>query len=212
MSPTTYAFVKRACDIAVSTAGLVVSAPIFGVVAAAIVTEDPGPVFFKQKRAGKDGQVFHMYKFRSMRMGDASQSAGAPANPMDGWTDGVPDDFVYKASSANDDRITKVGRFLRKSSLDELPQLINVFLGEMSLVGPRPEVLPIVDRYNDHQRRRLTVKPGVTGWAQINGRAEQPHGEKIECDLWYVDHASLATDVRILLRTALEVVKATGAR
>ena len=198
---------KRALDLCVSGLGVILAAPIAAVVAVLIMREDRGPVLFRQQRAGQDGQVFTMYKFRSMR------TAAADARPIDTseWTCGVPDDFVFKAAAANDDRLTRVGRVLRRTSLDELPQLVNVIRGDMSVVGPRPEILPIANCYNATQRRRLAVKPGVTGWAQVNGRADSNHGAKIDADLFYVEHTSLRLDLTILARTILISVSGKGA-
>lgn len=183
--------IKRAVDIVVSLSGLILLLPFLGVIAAAIKIDDPGPVFFRQERSGKDGCIFRVYKFRSMVVDAEKKGAGV---------------FVEE----NDSRITRMGKMLRHTSLDELPQLINVLKGEMSLVGPRPTLPYQVERYDERQRRRLEVKPGITGWAQVNGRNALTWPERIELDLWYVDNWSLWLDLKILWRTFLIVAKREG--
>jgi lipopolysaccharide/colanic/teichoic acid biosynthesis glycosyltransferase len=158
--------------------------------ALAIKLEDGGPVLYRQRRVGRDGREFELVKLRTMVVGAETQGAG--------W-----------AVNRGDPRITRVGRVLRRLSLDELPQLWNVVQGEMSLIGPRPTLKYQVDRYTDHQRRRLEVKPGITGWAQIHGRAALPWEERIELDVWYVEHRSPRLDLKILLRTPLALFGGT---
>jgi lipopolysaccharide/colanic/teichoic acid biosynthesis glycosyltransferase len=158
--------------------------------ALAIKLEDGGPVLYRQRRVGRDGREFELVKLRTMVVGAETQGAG--------W-----------AVNRGDPRITRVGRVLRRLSLDELPQLWNVVRGEMSLIGPRPTLKYQVDRYTDHQRRRLEVKPGITGWAQIHGRAALPWEERIELDVWYVEHRSPRLDLKILLRTPLALFGGT---
>jgi lipopolysaccharide/colanic/teichoic acid biosynthesis glycosyltransferase len=175
--------VSRALDIVLSAALLAVTAPLLAAAAIAIRLESRGPVFYRQLRVGRDGESFELWKLRTMVPGAESIGAG-----------------IYVIEG--DPRITRVGRLLRRLSLDELPNLVNVLRGEMALVGPRPTVREQVDRYTDRQRRRLEVKPGITGWAQVNGRASLPWPERIELDVWYVEHRSLRLDVRILARTA----------
>lgn len=188
---------KRLLDVVVSAVALVVLSPLFVVVAVAIKLDDAGPVLFRQPRVGLNGRVFDMLKFRTM----------SPAGPSDAgvdtssWHDGVPDDFVFKTPDSAVDRVTRVGRVLRRTSLDEVPQLINVLLGDMALVGPRPEIVPIAQRYSAAQAVRLSVKPGITGWAQVMGRARYNHGQKMAADRYYVEHASMRLDAVILLRT-----------
>lgn len=205
MSARTYAFAKRAIDAAAAALGLVILSPLLVLIALAVILEDGRPVLFRQYRAGIGGEQFPMLKFRTMRV------SGEFAGEVDtsGWTDGVPDDFVFKTSGSAESRVTRVGAWLRRTSLDELPQLFNVLVGDMSLVGPRPEILPIVRHYSADQARRLLVKPGLTGWAQVTGRSSHDHGEKMRADHWYVDHASLSLDLRILART---VAVALGGR
>jgi lipopolysaccharide/colanic/teichoic acid biosynthesis glycosyltransferase len=173
----------RALDVALAAALLVVTAPLLALAALAIRLESRGPVFYRQLRVGRDGEPFELWKLRTMVPGAESMGAG-----------------IYVV--VGDPRITRTGRLLRRFSLDELPNLVNVLRGEMSIVGPRPTVQEQVDRYTDRQRRRLEVKPGITGWAQINGRTSLPWPERIELDVWYVEHRSLWLDLRILARTA----------
>lgn len=197
---------KRAIDLVGSLALATALSPVCLVVAALIKLEDGGPVLYRQFRAGANGVPFPMNKFRSMKV-------GAPASPIDTseWVHGVPDDFVFKTSATADARITRCGRWLRRTSLDELPQLLNVIVGDMSLVGPRPEILPIAERYNQQQGRRLTVKPGLTGLAQVRGRADSNHGDKILADIEYVDTWALSLDLRILIQTVFIAVSGRGA-
>jgi lipopolysaccharide/colanic/teichoic acid biosynthesis glycosyltransferase len=173
----------RALDVVLAAALLVVTAPLLALAAVAIRLESRGPVFYRQLRVGQDGQPFELWKLRTMVPGAESMGAG-----------------IYVVEG--DSRITRTGRLLRRFSLDELPNLVNVLRGDMSIVGPRPTVQEQVDRYTDRQRRRLEVRPGITGWAQINGRTSLPWPERIELDVWYVEHRSLRLDLRILARTA----------
>jgi lipopolysaccharide/colanic/teichoic acid biosynthesis glycosyltransferase len=182
---------QRILDVALSLFGSVLTAPVVAVLGVAIRLESPGPAIYTQTRVGKDGREFKIYKLRSMVRG--AEFAG----------DGL-------AIQAGDDRITRIGKILRRYSLDELPNLWNVLLGEMSIVGPRPTVPIQVEQYTTRERGRLAVKPGITGWAQINGRAALPWSERIELDLWYVEHRSLALDLRILARTATLVASGHG--
>ncbi|MGD2218020.1 MAG: sugar transferase [Gemmatimonadales bacterium] len=174
--------IKRGLDITLGVLGLVVLAVPFMLIALAIKCDSRGPVFFRHTRVGRDGERFVPLKFRTMVEGAIGQGLGTTV-------------------SEDDTRLTRVGAFLRRWALDELPQLWNVLRGEMSLVGPRPTFAYQVERYDEFQRRRLEVRPGITGWAQINGRNAISWSERIELDLWYVDHATLWLDVTILLRT-----------
>jgi lipopolysaccharide/colanic/teichoic acid biosynthesis glycosyltransferase len=173
----------RALDVVLAAALLVVTAPLLALAALAIKLESRGPVFYRQLRVGREGRAFELWKLRTMVPGAESMGAG-----------------IYVLEG--DPRITRTGRLLRRFSLDELPNLVNVLRGEMSIVGPRPTVQEQVDRYTDRQRRRLEVRPGITGWAQINGRTSLSWPERIELDVWYVEHRSLRLDLRILARTA----------
>jgi lipopolysaccharide/colanic/teichoic acid biosynthesis glycosyltransferase len=183
-----YAVSKRALDLAlVSVVGLV-AVPIGAVIAAAVKLEDGGRVLFRQERIGRHGVPFQILKFRTL--------VDTPHY--------TPADFLM---SAEDPRITRMGAFLRRWSLDELPQLWNVLVGDMSIVGPRPTLRYQVERYDDFQRRRLEALPGVTGWAQISGRNRLSWPERIELDVWYVDHRSIWLDLRILVATVPELFR-----
>jgi lipopolysaccharide/colanic/teichoic acid biosynthesis glycosyltransferase len=153
--------------------------------------ESRGHPIYRQRRVGKDGHPFEVYKLRTMVSGAERMGAGL-------------------AIDADDTRITSAGRFLRRTSLDEVPNLVNVLRGEMAIVGPRPTVQVQVDQYTERQRGRLAVKPGITGWAQVNGRASLPWADRIELDLWYIEHRSLLLDLRILWRTARMVLTGHG--
>ena len=181
---------KRALDVAGASVGLLVSAPFLAAAAAAVKLEDRGPVLYRQRRVGKDGREFDLLKLRTMVVGAERLGAGY-------------------AVDEGDPRITRAGRVLRRLSVDELPQLWNVVRGDMSLVGPRPTLAYQVERYTDRQRRRLEVKPGITGWAQIQGRASLPWSERIELDVWYVEHRSFWLDLRILARTPFALFTGT---
>jgi lipopolysaccharide/colanic/teichoic acid biosynthesis glycosyltransferase len=181
---------KRALDVAGASVGLVVSAPFLAAAAAAIKLDDGGPILYRQGRVGKDARDFELLKLRTMVVGAERQGAG--------W-----------AVDQGDPRITRVGGLLRRLSVDELPQLWNVLRGEMSLVGPRPTLAYQVKSYTERQRRRLDVKPGITGWAQVQGRARLPWTERIELDVWYVENWSLLLDLRILARTPLALFSGT---
>jgi len=173
---------SRALDVVVAGLGLLLAAPLLAIAAIAIRLESPGSPVYRQRRVGRDGQPFDMFKLRTMVAGAEHIGAGMAVNH-------------------GDPRITRVGRLLRRFSLDELPNLVNVVRGEMALVGPRPTIQAQVDQYTARQRRRLEVKPGITGWAQVNGRASLPWHERIELDVWYVDNRSFLLDLRILART-----------
>jgi lipopolysaccharide/colanic/teichoic acid biosynthesis glycosyltransferase len=181
---------NRAVDVALAGAGLMVASPLLAASALAIALEDGRPVLYRQQRVGRDEVPFELLKLRTMVVGAETQGAGF-------------------AVDRGDARITRVGRVLRKLSLDELPQLWNVLRGDMSLIGPRPTLAYQVERYSPRQRRRLDVKPGLTGWAQIHGRAALPWDERIELDVWYVEHRSPVVDMKILLRTPLALFSGT---
>ena len=181
---------NRAADVAVAGLGLALASPFLLAAALAIKLEDGGPVVYRQTRVGKDGRDFELLKLRSMTVGAEHMGAGY-------------------AIDRNDSRITRVGRVLRRTSLDELPQLWNVLRGDMSVIGPRPTLRYQVDRYSERQRRRLDVRPGLTGWAQIHGRATLAWADRIELDVWYVEHRSPVLDLKILLRTPLALFGGT---
>lgn len=200
--------IKRLFDILFSLVMLIILSPVFLVLALWVMIDDGLPVFYKQKRSGQGKRVFEMYKFRSMKNKQVSVSSNT--HQHDEWEGGVPDDFVFKMASEENPNITRSGQFLRKYSLDELPQFMNVLKGDMSIIGPRPEILPISKHYNEHQEGRLQVRPGITGWAQVNGRSDMNHGEKIRHDLYYVKHFSLWLDLKILIKTFTQVISGKG--
>jgi lipopolysaccharide/colanic/teichoic acid biosynthesis glycosyltransferase len=174
--------VPRVADIAIATLALIIASPVLLIAAIAIKINSRGPAIYRSRRVGLDGHEFELLKLRTMHAGNDPVGVGTP---------------VY----ADDPRVTRVGAILRRLSLDELPNLVNVLRGELAIVGPRPTLLAQVEAYTPHQRRRLEVKPGLTGWAQVNGRAGIPWEERIELDVWYVDHRSPGLDARILART-----------
>jgi lipopolysaccharide/colanic/teichoic acid biosynthesis glycosyltransferase len=183
--------IKRAFDITVAAVGTVLTAPLVLALLLAIRLESRGDPIYRQARVGRDGRRFEIFKLRTMVAGAEFTGAGL-------------------AIAAGDPRVTRVGAVMRRYSLDELPNLWNVLRGEMSIVGPRPTLQHQVDAYTERQRGRLAVKPGITGWAQINGRASVPWSERIELDLWYVEHRSFALDLRIVARTLKLVLTGSG--
>jgi lipopolysaccharide/colanic/teichoic acid biosynthesis glycosyltransferase len=182
--------VNRAADIAIAGSALVLASPVLGLAALAVKLEDGGPVLYRQTRVGRDGADFELLKLRTMVVGAETMGAGLAVN-------------------RGDSRITRVGRLLRKLSLDELPQLWNVVRGEMSVIGPRPTLRYQVEQYDERQWHRLDVRPGITGWAQVNGRASLPWADRIELDVWYVEHRSARVDLRILARTPFALFSGT---
>jgi lipopolysaccharide/colanic/teichoic acid biosynthesis glycosyltransferase len=183
--------IRRAVDVVVSAVVLLVTAPLVALAMLAIRIESRGPVIYRQRRIGRDGVPFDVLKLRTMVDGAEHIGAGLAVNE-------------------NDSRITRVGALLRRTSLDELPNLLNVLRGDMSLIGPRPTIPVQVASYTERQRGRLAIKPGITGWAQVHGRASLPWSERIELDLYYIEHRSLALDLRIVLRTPAMVLGGGG--
>ena len=181
---------KRAVDVVGAAVGLLLTSPLLLLAALAVKLEDRGPVLYKQLRVGKDGADFELLKLRTMIVGAERRGQGF-------------------AVDVGDPRITPAGRVLRRLSLDELPQLWNVVRGEMSVVGPRPTLRYQVERYTARQRRRLEIKPGITGWAQVHGRAALPWEERIELDVWYVEHRTPRLDLEILARTPPALIRGT---
>jgi len=182
--------VNRAADVAIAGSALVLASPVLALAALAVKLEDGGPVLYRQTRVGRDGVDFELLKLRTMVVGAETMGAGLSVDH-------------------GDSRITRTGRLLRKLSLDELPQLWNVVRGEMSVIGPRPTLRYQVEQYDERQRQRLDVKPGITGWAQVNGRASLPWADRIELDVWYVEHRSARVDLRILARTPFALFSGT---
>jgi lipopolysaccharide/colanic/teichoic acid biosynthesis glycosyltransferase len=181
---------NRVVDAAIAGTALLATSPLLGIAALAVKLEDGGPVLYRQTRVGLNGRDFQLLKLRTMVVGAETIGAGF-------------------AVDEGDPRITRVGRVLRKLSLDELPQLWNVVRGDMSVIGPRPTLRYQVERYDGRQRRRLNVKPGITGWAQVNGRAALPWAERIELDVWYVEHRTPWLDLRILAKTPFALFRGT---
>jgi sugar transferase EpsL len=183
-----YGALKRGMDIAISATALLVLSPLLLVVAVTVRIRLGVPVLFRQQRPGRDGRPFTIMKFRTLD--DRRDATGRP----------LPDE----------QRLTRLGGFLRRTSLDELPELVNVLRGDMSLVGPRPLLMEYLPRYSREQARRHEVRPGITGWAQVNGRNALTWADKFRLDVWYVDHRSLRLDVRILARTVRDVIRREG--
>jgi lipopolysaccharide/colanic/teichoic acid biosynthesis glycosyltransferase len=182
--------VNRAADVVVAGSALALASPLLALAALAVKLGDGGPVLYRQTRVGLNGVDFELLKLRTMVVGAETQGAGLAVNE-------------------GDTRITRAGRLLRRLSLDELPQLWNVLRGDMSVIGPRPTLRYQVERYDDRQRRRLDVRPGITGWAQVHGRAALPWAERIELDVWYVEHRSPWLDLKILAKTPLALFGGT---
>jgi lipopolysaccharide/colanic/teichoic acid biosynthesis glycosyltransferase len=182
--------VNRALDVLVAGTGLVLTSPLLAAAAIATKLESRGPVVYRQTRVGKDGIDFELLKLRTMVVGAEKLGAGF-------------------AVDRGDPRITRVGRILRRTSIDELPQLWNILRGDMSVIGPRPTLRYQVEQYDGHQRRRLDIRPGLTGWAQVQGRASLPWADRIELDVWYVENRSPRVDLEILLRTPLALFRGT---
>jgi lipopolysaccharide/colanic/teichoic acid biosynthesis glycosyltransferase len=181
----------RAFDVLIATLALAILSPFLLIAAIAIKLTSAGPVVYRQRRVGLDGREFEMWKLRTMVQGSDPVGVGK---------------VVYR----DDPRVTAPGRLLRRTSLDEVPNLVNVLRGEMAIVGPRPTIKAQVDDYTPHQKRRHGVPPGITGWAQVQGRAGIPWEERIELDVWYVDHRSITLDLRILAKTIWLVLTAQG--
>ncbi|MDQ3085978.1 MAG: sugar transferase [Actinomycetota bacterium] len=181
---------NRAIDVVVAGVGLALASPILGLAALATKLESGGPILYRQTRVGRNGEDFEVLKLRSMVVGAEKLGAGY-------------------AVDQGDTRITRVGRILRRTSIDELPQLWNILRGDMSVIGPRPTLRYQVEQYAARQWRRLEIRPGLTGWAQVQGRASLPWAERIDLDVWYVDHRSPRVDLEILLRTPLALFRGT---
>jgi len=182
---------RRAFDIAIAASVLAVTSPLLLIAIVAIRLESPGPAIYRQRRVGRDGREFDVLKLRTMVDGAEFVGAGLAVN-------------------VGDPRITRVGRILRRASLDELPNLVNVLRGEMAIIGPRPTIPAQVAQYTERERGRLAVRPGITGWAQVNGRTSLPWTERLELDLWYIEHRSWRLDLQILRRSARLVFGGEG--
>jgi lipopolysaccharide/colanic/teichoic acid biosynthesis glycosyltransferase len=199
---SSYALIKRSLDMIMALTLLVILTPLLLVIALLVHAESDGPILFRQTRIGRRGEPFHMLKFRTMRAERRRRNAGPPQGSAE---------RRLRHKSMGDPRVTRLGRLLRRTCLDELPQLWNVVRGEMSLVGPRPELPAIVEKYQPWQHLRHQVAPGMTGWWQVNRTAEQPMHEATELDIYYIQHYSLLLDALIIARTFGAVVEGRGA-
>jgi lipopolysaccharide/colanic/teichoic acid biosynthesis glycosyltransferase len=198
---------KRAFDLLASGTALALFSPLFAVLALIVRLESPGPVFFRQPRVGKDGKLFDIYKFRTMRVAPHEDPrSAAPVPDVSDFTSYVFDP-LYGGK-----QYTRIGQFLRSTSLDELPNLLNVLRGDMSIIGPRPDVPELVSQYKPEYHRRHRVKPGITGLSQVNGRADLTYEQIMDYDLRYVDEHSFVSDLTILARTLPAVLSRKGAR
>ncbi len=201
---TTYKYVKRTLDVVISSILLVVLSPIFLIIAILIKAESKGPVFFAHKRIGKNGKEIKILKFRTM--------VDNAEDLIKEFTPEQMEEFKKNFKLENDPRITKIGKFLRKTSLDELPQLINIIRGELSLIGPRPVIGVELEKYENNKRKFLSVTPGLTGYWAANGRSNTTYEQRMLMELYYIDNISWKLDVKIFLKTILSVLKKEGAR
>ena len=198
-----YKFVKRATDVTLSSIALIILSPVFLIIAVAIKLDSKGPVFFKHTRIGKNGKIIKLYKFRSMVINAEELIKSFTPEQMKEYKEN------YKLT--NDPRITKVGNFLRKTSLDELPQLINIIKGDLSIIGPRPVVAEELKKYQYNIDKFLSVTPGLTGYWAANGRSNTTYEERMEMELYYIDNLSFKMDLKVFFKTILSVVKKEGA-
>lgn len=198
-----YKHTKKILDVVLSTIGFIILLPVFAIISLCIKIDSKGPVLFKHKRVGKDGKELYIYKFRTM-----------VENAEDMIKDFSPEqmkEFKSNYKLKNDPRITKVGKFLRKSSLDELPQLLNIIKGELSIIGPRPVIEEELEKYGENKKKFLSVTPGLTGYWAANGRSGISYDERMKLELYYVDNISLKMDIKIFLKTIITVFKKQGA-
>jgi len=204
LKETTSPIIKRAFDLSAGVILLIILIVPLLIFSLAILIFSGKPIFFLQKRTGQNNKPFTIWKFRTMECVENGK-----LTHLYNWQNGVPNDFIFE--NPQNQNITKIGKIYRKFSIDELPQLINVLRGEMSLVGPRPEIPGITEKYNQVQSKRLKTKPGITGYAQVNGRSEISHEKKLEYDCYYNDNWSFKLDIKILLKTIRLVILGTGA-
>lgn len=198
-----YKFVKRATDVVLASVALVILSPVFLIIAVAIKLDSKGPVFFKHTRIGKNGKIIKLYKFRSMVINAEELIKSFTPEQMKEYKEN------YKLT--NDPRITRVGNILRKTSLDELPQLINIIKGDLSIIGPRPVVAEELKKYQYNIDKFLSVTPGLTGYWAANGRSNTTYEERMEMELYYIDNLSFKMDLKVFFKTILSVVKKEGA-
>lgn len=201
--PETYKFVKRFFDIVLASIGMIVLSPIFLIISLAIKLESKGPIFFKHTRIGKDGKIIKIYKFRSM--------VNNAEDMIKEFTPEQMKEYRENYKLTNDPRITKVGKFLRKTSLDELPQLINIIKGDLSIIGPRPVVADELKKYGTNTRKFLSVTPGLTGYWAANGRSCTSYEQRMQMELFYIDNLSLKMDIKVFFKTIEAVIKREGA-
>lgn len=199
-----YKYVKRIMDFSLSLMGLIVLSPVFLLIAILIKKESDGPVFFKHKRIGKNGKEIYIYKFRSM-VPNAEEL-------IKKFTPEQMKEFKENFKLENDPRITKIGKFLRKTSLDELPQLINILKGDLSLIGPRPVVKKELEKYGNNKEKFLSATPGLTGYWAANGRSDTTYEQRMIMELYYIDNISFKLDLKVFFKTIISVVRKEGAR
>lgn len=198
-----YKIVKRIMDVIISTLGLIVLSPVFAIIALAIKIESKGPIFFKHTRIGKNGKIIKIYKFRSM-VENAEEL-------IQNFTPEQMEEYKENYKLTDDPRITKIGKILRKTSLDELPQLLNIIKGELSIIGPRPVVQDELEKYGANAEKFLSVTPGLTGYWAANGRSCTTYDERMDMELYYVDNLSLKLDIKVFFKTIEAVIKREGA-
>ena len=201
-----YSFVKRNFDIIMSLTAMVLLFPIFFIIAIMIKIDSKGNIIYKHKRIGKNGKYIYLYKFRTMYTNSKEILEEILKDPK------VKEEWENNFKLDNDPRVTKIGKFLRKTSLDELPQLLNIFLGDMSIVGPRPVIDGEIEKYGIYKKKFLSVTPGLTGWWACNGRSCTSYKERIKLELYYVNHRSIKLDLLVILKTIGVVVKGKGAK
>lgn len=204
ISKKVYIKIKRLIDVILASVALILLSPLFAIIAIAIKIDSKGPVFFAHKRIGKNGKIIKLYKFRSMVINAEELIKSFTPEQMREYKEN------YKLT--NDPRITKVGKFLRKTSLDELPQLINIINGDLSIIGPRPVVADELEKYGVNKDKFLSVTPGLTGYWAANGRSNTTYEQRMEMELYYIDNLSLKMDIKVFFKTILSVLKKEGAR
>lgn len=204
ISKKVYIKIKRVIDVILASVVLILLSPLFAIIAIAIKIDSKGPVFFAHKRIGKNGKIIKLYKFRSMVINAEELIKSFTPEQMREYKEN------YKLT--NDPRITKVGKFLRKTSLDELPQLINIINGDLSIIGPRPVVADELEKYGVNKDKFLSVTPGLTGYWAANGRSNTTYEQRMEMELYYIDNLSLKMDIKVFFKTILSVLKKEGAR
>lgn len=200
---TPYELIKRTCDIGLSSIGLIVLAPVFLIIGIAIKIDSKGPAFFVHKRIGKNGKIIKIYKFRTMYENSEEMITNFSQDQITEYKEN------YKLK--NDPRVTKIGKFLRQTSLDELPQIVNILKGELSIVGPRPVVSNELEKYGKDKDKFLSIKPGLTGYWQVNGRSLTSYEERMKMELYYVENRGIWLDTKVFFKTILSVIKKEGA-